>query len=250
MLPDAAVKAKLAAAEVISKKAARSGTPATTSSSPSAGPARRHAAAAHDAYSTFANGGTHYRPLIAVNVLAPGTPDAVQPGVGRPQPGQRRAVHRHPGDRYGQPAAIGARADPPGPRRRDPQLRNGPKGTAVETFRTYNYAAFPIAGKTGTAQDDSKLSENDTSLFVGFGPIKPNTPAQYTIGAVLEKAGFGAEVRRAGGEVHVRGRVRAAPDGRPDQSEPLDKDAATTAAVLPPLADTSCLVNPPTDIND
>ena len=36
----------------------------------------------------------------------------------------------------------------------------------------------------------------------------------------------------------------------PIESEPLDKDSATSAAVLPPLSDTSCLVNPPTDIND
>ena len=32
----------------------------------------------------------------------------------------------------------------------------------------------------------------------------------------------------------------------PVESEPLDKNAATKAAVLPPLTDTSCLVNPPT----
>ena len=46
---------------------------------------------------------------------------------------------------------------------------------------------FPLAGKTGTAQVNGK---GDTSLFASFGPIgRP----QYTIVAVLEESGFGAD---------------------------------------------------------
>ncbi len=44
-----------------------------------------------------------------------------------------------------------------------------------------------MAGKTGTAQVAGK---GDTSLFASFGPIgRP----QYTIVAVLEESGFGAD---------------------------------------------------------
>lgn len=201
-------------------------------------------------YNTFANGGTHWRPLIALNVLAPGTPDGAVAGVVDLTQGSIvRSFDPQVLDQVSLPPTVYS-----------PILQglvgvlrsyvNGHKGTGVEPFRTYNYEAYPIAGKTGTAQDATKLDEKDNSLFVGFGPIKAGEPAQYTIGAVLEQAGYGswsaAPVVRCMFEAISGQRAMA----EPIEAEPLDKDAATRAAVLPALTDTTCLVNPPSDIND
>jgi penicillin-binding protein 2 len=68
------------------------------------------------------------------------------------------------------------------------QKGDGTAADAVEAFPP----AWPIAGKTGTAQVNKKA---DTSLFVGFGPAvgDPNVPAQYAISAVIPQGGFGGE---------------------------------------------------------
>jgi cell division protein FtsI/penicillin-binding protein 2 len=117
-----------------------------------------------------------------------------------------------------------------------------PTGTAYRTFSNYNYAAFPIAGKTGTAQADPKQPQKDSSFFVGFGPLLPGQKPQYTIDAMIEKGGFGAEgaapVVKCLFEA-VSGQLKT-PLAEPQQSDPLDPNS-TQAAVLPPLADTSCV---------
>lgn len=251
ILPTAEVKAKLAASGVISKREGRAFyTGDNIQLAIGQGLLSVTPLQLVNAYSTFANGGAHLRPLIALNVLAPGTPDAATPGaVDLAEGSVVRAIDPQQTDAVSLTPAV-----------RGPILQglvgvvrnyvNGHKGTAVEPFRTYNYDTFPIAGKTGTAQDFTKLDENDTSLFVGFGPIKANTPVQYTVGAVLEKAGYGswsaAPVVRCMFEALSGQRAMA----DPIESEPLDKEAATSAATLPALTDTSCLVNPPSDIND
>jgi penicillin-binding protein 2 len=201
-------------------------------------------------YATFANGGTHFRPLIALRVLTPGTPDGAAPGMVDLSQASDVTVF--------QPEATGHVSLAPNVYQPILQgligvlrgFANGHKGTGVEPFRTYNYDAFPIAGKTGTAQDATKLDEKDSSLFVGFGPVKAGTTPQYTVGAVLEQAGYGswsaAPVVRCMFEA-ISGQR---PMAEPVESEPLDKQAATKAAVLPPVSDTSCLVNPPTPVND
>lgn len=118
-----------------------------------------------NAYATFANGGTLFRPRIAASVLdakgkkvldlAPITADHV------PVPERDTILTGLTGVVYGK------------------------GGTAVGAF-----SGFPpglVAGKTGTAQVTDKQS---TSLFVGM------TPAQnprYIVLAVVEEGGYGAE---------------------------------------------------------
>ncbi|MEI8083303.1 MAG: penicillin-binding transpeptidase domain-containing protein, partial [Actinomycetes bacterium] len=68
-------------------------------------------------------------------------------------------------------------------------------GTASSAFVTFDQRAFPIVGKTGTAQVDGKA---DTSLFASYGPA--NAP-RWVVTAVMEESGFGAE---AAGEVTRR----------------------------------------------
>ena len=212
------------------------------------GPARRHAAAA----------GQRLRHLRQRRHALP------------PAHRAERAVARHPG-RRARPAwstsaraascaSIDAQATEHGracrPTVRGPILQglvgvirnyvNGHKGTAVEPFRTYNYDAFPIAGKTGTAQDASKLDENDTSLFVGFGPSRP-TRRRSTRSAPCSRRPASAPGRRrrscAACSRPCPGSARWPTRSRPSRST---RTPPPTAAVLPPLSDTSCLVSPPT----
>ena len=63
-------------------------------------------------------------------------------------------------------------------------------GTASASWHA-NPTAWPMAGKTGTAQVNGKA---DTSLFVGFGPAIAGTPANYVISVVIPEAGFGGDV--------------------------------------------------------
>ena len=60
------------------------------------------------------------------------------------------------------------------------------------SLKTCSIACDVVAGKTGTAEIDGK---EDTSVFVAFGPNRgaDQTP-EYVVGAILEEAGFGADV--------------------------------------------------------
>ncbi|MPY96322.1 MAG: penicillin-binding protein 2, partial [Acidimicrobiia bacterium] len=62
------------------------------------------------------------------------------------------------------------------------------EGTAYEEFAGFPLEAFPVAGKTGTAQVQGKA---DTALFAAYGPT---TNPRYAVVAVLEESGFGADV--------------------------------------------------------
>ena len=66
-------------------------------------------------YATFANGGTHFRPLIALRVLAPGTPDGAARRHGRPHPGQRRDARSTP-EAHGPREPAAQRRTSPSPR--------------------------------------------------------------------------------------------------------------------------------------
>jgi penicillin-binding protein 2 len=70
---------------------------------------------------------------------------------------------------------------------RDGLLRVPRSGTAAAAFATFPLDAYPIAGKTGTAE---VLRKADYSLFASFGPW-PNP--KYAVAAVLEEAGFGGD---------------------------------------------------------
>jgi penicillin-binding protein 2 len=64
------------------------------------------------------------------------------------------------------------------------------EGTAAASWRA-NPTAWPMAGKTGTAQVKGKA---DTALFAGWGPVLPAGIPQYAIAVVVPEAGFGGDV--------------------------------------------------------
>jgi penicillin-binding protein 2 len=63
-----------------------------------------------------------------------------------------------------------------------------PKGTAYNAFAGFPLGAWPVAGKTGTAQVTKK---QDTALFAAFMPV--GNP-QWCVSVVIEEAGFGGSV--------------------------------------------------------
>jgi penicillin-binding protein 2 len=126
-----------------------------------------------NAYATFANGGTRYEPEVAAAVINP---------------------HGKIVERYA-PRVLGHVSLPPSVR--NPILAGltgvveDPSGTAYDTFHSiakFSLAAYPIAGKTGTATTSKKLEPN--SWFVGFGPA---THPQYVVLCVVAEGGYGAD---------------------------------------------------------
>ncbi|HMG39774.1 MAG TPA: penicillin-binding protein 2 [Acidimicrobiales bacterium] len=117
-------------------------------------------------YATFANGGTRYQPQIAASIDPPG--DDTAPTLVAP--------------------VVAGRVDLP-PEIRQPLLdglANVPiSGTAVSAFNGFDLEAFPIAGKTGTAQVQDKA---DSAVFSAFGPV--NAP-RYQVTVLMEESGFG-----------------------------------------------------------
>ncbi len=69
------------------------------------------------------------------------------------------------------------------------------RGTASGAFELWDNAAYPISGKTGTAQAEGinkalARPKEDTALFVGYGPT--NDP-RYAVTVIMEEAGFGGD---------------------------------------------------------
>ncbi len=128
-----------------------------------------------NAYAAIANGGTVWRPRLAVE------------GADTDGPGDDVSERADP--------VMAGRLDLP-PAIRQPlvdglvRVTSGPEGTASQAFAT-NPAGWPIAGKTGTAQVSGKAN---TSVFAGFGPVLPDQPPRYVAAAVLEEAGYGGDV--------------------------------------------------------
>jgi penicillin-binding protein 2 len=151
-------------------------------------------------YATFANGGTRYVPQIALRALRYQTGEVTaefQPQVAAqvPMPPEFR-----------QPLYDGLVGVPV-------------SGTAVNAFSGFPLDAYPIAGKTGTAQVGTPQQPRaDTAVFAAFGPA----PApRYAMAVFLEESGFGgtasAPVARAlfdalSGQVPLQ---PAGPDGLP-----------------------------------
>jgi penicillin-binding protein 2 len=118
-------------------------------------------------YATFANGGTRYVPQVALRAQAYQSGDVTQEFA----PQAAGHVDMTPEERQ---ALLDGLADVP------------ISGTAARAFSGFPLEAFPIAGKTGTAQVDNQA---DTALFSAFGPV--DAP-RYQVTAVLEESGFGA----------------------------------------------------------
>jgi penicillin-binding protein 2 len=134
-----------------------------------------------NAYAALGNGGTLYQPHVAWRVLRPGTvPDEPVTAVSVDPASVLRTI---------EPVVI-RMIDLP-PERRNPivdGLANVTRsGTAAATFAGLDQRAFPIVGKTGTAEVNGKA---DTSLFASYAPL---ADPQWAVTAVLEESGFGAE---------------------------------------------------------
>ncbi len=131
-----------------------------------------------DAYATFANGGTKYKPEVGAALVNPANDKVV------------RAIA---------PQVTGHVSIPAYDYQQMLQGFEGvvTSGTAATTFSQYAHFSlgqFRIAGKTGTADvcsgSCSSGMEEPNAWFVGFGPI-PNP--QYVVVAVVQHAGYGAQ---------------------------------------------------------
>lgn len=136
-----------------------------------------------DAYSTFANGGTRYRPQVVSKVTR--TIDATEPAG---QPDNYEVV------REIEPEVMETVEFDPA---HYVKLWNGFVGVTQNAYGTAaapwsaNPTAWPMGGKTGTSQVNDKA---DTALFVGWGPAIPNVEPTYTVTVVIPEAGFGSTV--------------------------------------------------------
>ncbi|MCB1005570.1 MAG: hypothetical protein KDB35_15405, partial [Acidimicrobiales bacterium] len=130
-----------------------------------------------NAYGALANGGTVWRPHLAQMVVEP-----IDTGA------QLRVIERF------EPEEAGRHELPP--EERQPIIdglvgvTRGAEGTATRAFED-NPPAWPVAGKTGTAQ---VVGKQNTSVFAAFGPVVPEQPPQYVAAAFLEQAGYGGDV--------------------------------------------------------
>jgi penicillin-binding protein 2 len=148
------------------------------------------------AYGALANGGDVNRPLIALALLEPGTPNSDQVGVADLT---KAVVALNLGTKDTirslslQPEVL------------DPIVRGltrvitGPgveydfyhSTTGERLFASYPYKDLPIAGKTGTAQGAASLPWNDSSAFAAFS-LDANQP--WVVSAYLEKSSTGREM--------------------------------------------------------
>jgi penicillin-binding protein 2 len=122
------------------------------------------------AYAALANGGTLYRPQLALRIQKPdGTTVRRFRGqvLGRVK---MRPSH--------QEAIVNAlRA-----------VVSAPTGTATGAFAGWNHAAYPVAGKTGTSEIHGKQPH---SWFAAFAPADE---PEFVVVAVVEEGGHGSQV--------------------------------------------------------
>jgi penicillin-binding protein 2 len=136
-----------------------------------------------DAYSTFANGGTRYRPQVVTKITQ--VRDATLPPG---QAGNYELVREVPAE------VVGTVTFDPA---QHAKLWEGFVGVTQNALGTAAAAwgasptAWPMGGKTGTAQVNDKA---DTALFVGWGPALPDVEPTYTVTVVIPEAGFGSVV--------------------------------------------------------
>jgi penicillin-binding protein 2 len=120
------------------------------------------------AYSAIANGGRVVRPHLGVAVE-----DANGRELQRIDPGTARRVNIDPAGRDAIMQGL--------------HLATMGDGTSADVFRGWNQEAFPVYGKTGTAQRNGR---GDQSWYVCY---VPNGSKPIVLAVTVEDGGFGAE---------------------------------------------------------
>ena len=180
-----------------------------------------------DSYATFSQRGTGYRPNLVLRVLKPGG-DPNDPAA------VVRTIEPVVNSKFDMPAAY---ADPI--QQGLSGVTSDKDGTATPLFEGFDQNAWPLFGKTGTAQVNGKA---DNSLFVGVGPT---TNPQYVGVAVLEESGFGADA--AGPVVRSIFEKVSGQDRKPDPCAPpvpgapaTSSTTTTTTTTRPNTPPTTC----------
>lgn len=194
------------------------------------------------AYGALANGGTVFRPLIALALLSPGTPDSDVPGVADlaqssvalqlADPNPIRTIEL-PAE-FRDPIVNGLRRVITGPGVDSDRYH---ATTGERLFASYPYDVLPIAGKTGTAQGAAGLPWNDSSAFGAFS-IDPFQP--FTVTAYLEKSGYGSKAAAPVTKCMFMLLAGAVEPSPVTPSNPLDVDS-TRAAPDRSLPSNRCL---------
>jgi penicillin-binding protein 2 len=126
-----------------------------------------------NAYSAFANGGTLYRPQVALDVERP----------------SGRVVKRFASQVDGRTAPLSP-ADRAAMVQGYTGVTNSPNGTASGVFLNTSLVGEDIAGKTGTAQVTCSGCQ-DTSVFTSFAPA---SDPRYVVDCFMEDSGYGTSV--------------------------------------------------------
>jgi penicillin-binding protein 2 len=119
------------------------------------------------AYATFANGGTRWRPRLAIDAAQPGRPTtrfAPSAAAHVPLPGSSHEPILE--------GLVGVVRDP--------------GGTATGTFQGFPFGALSVAGKTGTA---SAIGREPAAWFACFAPA---SGSHYAMAVTIDQAGYGA----------------------------------------------------------
>jgi penicillin-binding protein 2 len=122
------------------------------------------------AYSALANGGTLYRPQVALRVQDPGGTQ----------------VRRFEGEVVGHVPENRATLTAIGNALRG--VVSSPSGTATSAFAGFPLSSIPVAGKTGTAEVHGRQPH---SWFAAFAPADD---PQFVVVAVVEEGGHGSQV--------------------------------------------------------
>jgi penicillin-binding protein 2 len=122
------------------------------------------------AYAAIENGGRVVRPHLGVAVEDNSTGRELQ----KIDPGTARRVKMDPGARAAILQGLHAATASSG-------------GTSADVFKGWNQSAFPVYGKTGTAQ---RPPRPDQSWYVCF---VPNKSRPIVLAVTVEDGGFGAE---------------------------------------------------------
>jgi penicillin-binding protein 2 len=241
MLPDAQVKAELAERGVISEDEGRGFyTGDNLQLAIGQGLLTATPLQLANGYATFANGGTLWKPMIALAVLKAGAP-TLESGV--VDLSAAEVVERFEPQKLNEVVIPQEWRDSITKGLMD--VITSPRGTAHGAFSRYDQAAYPVAGKTGTAQDGTRKDERDSSLFAAWGPVRPGQAPEYAIAAVMEQAGFGAWTAAPVVKCLFEGITGKRTRAPVQQSDRLDR-TSDVVAKLPPIVDDACLFVPNT----